>query len=86
MLISSFFVSETTPVGVTAPETILAFTREYLSVVPVVPVVAMYVPSKGAPTPCTRISEPTEMPWAVAVVNVATFVVIAFVVTANVLP
>jgi hypothetical protein len=86
VLIANCFVRETTAVGFTEADATLALVREYLIVVPVVPVVAVYVPSKGWPTPCTMNSLPTAIPCAEPVVSVATFVVSDFVVTENVFP
>ena len=45
------FVFETFPVGLTAVAAMFALMSEYFSVVPVVPVVATYMPSNGLPTP-----------------------------------
>ena len=86
MLISNCFVRETTAVGLTEADVTFAFVREYLIVDPVVPVIAVYVPSNGSPTPCTMNSLPIEIPCAEPVVSVATFVVSDFVVTENVFP
>ena len=86
MLIASCFVRETTAAGLIEADATFAFVREYLIVVPVVPVVAVYVPSNGSPAPCTMNSLPTAIPCAALVVSVATLVVSDFVVTENVFP